>query len=102
MLDEQSIAASLKNVVDRLREVNFEQAEAELDTLNFERLQKPIPDPSKGAGRRLFIDPGGAFGTERVNATGRYITTCRAAMKRGDQKTALDAAERALKHWQEQ
>ena len=101
MVNRESIAALLKNTVEHLRAGNLEQAEADLDTLNFGRLlQEPIPDPSKGASQR-FIDPRGDFGTNRVNATGSYIRMCKAAMDRGDQKAALDAAERALRRWQE-
>lgn len=101
MLNERSIAESLRTIIDHVEQGNFEQAQIHLDTLSFERLQKPIPDPSKGPGRRQFIDPGGAFGTERVNAVARHIRSCRDALSRGDQKQALDAAEKALGRWQE-
>jgi len=101
MLNEGSITESLRSVIDHLGRGNPEEGQLRLDALNFERLQKPIPDPTKGPGRRQFIDPGGAFGTERVNAVGRHIRLCREAVRRADQKRALEAAKEALKRWQE-
>jgi hypothetical protein len=101
MLNEQSIEGALRNIIDHLEHGNLEQAQLQFVALNFERLQKPIPDPSKGSGRRQFIDPAGPFGTERVNAVGRYLRSCREAVSRGDQKHAVEAAKEALKRWQQ-
>ena len=100
MLNEQSIEGSLKVVIEHIQHGNLEQAELNLGALNFERLQKPIEDPTKGPGRRGFIDPAGPFGPERVNATGESIRVCRNVLSGGDQKRALDASQKALKRWQ--
>ena len=101
MLNESGIAGSLREIAEHIRNGNLEQARMHIEILNFGRLQKPIPDPTKGPNRRMFIDPGGAFGTERVNATARWIERCQIALTSADQAAWLEAAENALKRWLE-
>jgi hypothetical protein len=55
-LNEGLIVESLHGIVDSLGQGNLESARAILAALDFERLLTPIPDPTKGTGRRLFIE----------------------------------------------
>ena len=70
MLNDQSIADALGDVIEHLQQQNLEQAEATLEVLNFERLLKRIPDPSKGRSLH-FVDPAEAFGNRAASRNGR-------------------------------
>jgi hypothetical protein len=98
MLNDQSIADALGDVIEHLQQQNLEQAEATLEVLNFERLLKPIPDPSKGRSLH-FVDPAEDLETERVHETGDHIGACRAALATGDKSSALAEAEKAYARW---
>jgi hypothetical protein len=98
VLTEDSIKRTLEGVIDDIRQEHLDAAQARLDDLGFERLLKPIPDASRG--RRLFTDPAAPFGVERVHRTGGHLGQCRAALRRGNGKGALQAAISALQRWQ--
>jgi hypothetical protein len=98
MLNDEGIAEVMRNVIDHLRQDNFEQAELTLELLDFERLLKPISDLTE-QGRRHFVDPAIGFGVERVHETGDHIRICRDAIAMSDRATALDEAEKALARW---
>jgi hypothetical protein len=98
LLNENSIAQTLQEIVEDLQQGYLQNARTRLDVLEFERLRHPISDPTK---QRLFVDPAGPFGTERVNETGDHILQCEAALSRVDGSAALEAAQKALQRWQE-
>jgi hypothetical protein len=96
MLSEQGITDMLQGLGQHLRQRNADQAEICLDGLSFERLLRPIEDPTR---RLHFIDPAEPFGVERVHETGEYLRRCRSALTRRDLEYALVSAEHALERW---
>jgi hypothetical protein len=96
LLNEQSIEQHLREAHKHLVVSNLKQAEMTLDVLEFERLLKPIEDPSKV---RMFIDPAESFGVERVNRTADYIRKCRRDITAGLLDAARDNADWALQCW---
>jgi hypothetical protein len=96
ILNEQTITRHLQEAHAHLAAANQEEADMTLDVLEFERLLKPIEDPSKV---RMFIDPAESFGVERVNRTAYYIRKCRLDITAGLLDAALDNADRALQCW---
>ena len=97
MLNEDSIARTLRELVDHLTNEDLDQAEATLEVLGFERLLHPVKDPSKGP--RRFFDPAEGFGPERVHQTGDHVRRCLSAIKRKDRESALHEAEAAATRW---
>ena len=61
MLNEETIGASLQELVAALAAGNYEDANETLRELNFNRLRRPIEDPSNV---RIFVDP--SEGLERA------------------------------------
>jgi hypothetical protein len=101
MLSEDGIRLTLNAIIQDIRQGKIENAQATLEVLNFERLLRPIPDTSKGPGQRLYIDPAGPFGIERVHEVADHLRKCRAALISQDANAALEAAQKALHRWQE-
>ena len=66
-LSDQGITQLLGQLCEHLGKGDAEQADMTLKVLEFERLLKPIEDPTR---RRRFIDPAEPFGVERVHETG--------------------------------
>lgn len=100
MLNDQGIADTLRNALDHLRQGNLEQAAAHLKGMRFDRLLKPIRDPSVHPSRRVhFIDPAASFGAERVHETGDHIRACLDAIAANDRTRAIAAAEDAAARW---
>ena len=97
MLNEDSIAQTLREFHAHLTSGDLDQAEANLEVLGFERLLHPAKDPSKGP--RQFFDPAEPFGSERVHQTGDHIRRCLSAIKRGDRENALHEAAAAATRW---
>jgi hypothetical protein len=61
MLNEESVGASLQELVAALATGNYEDAKETLLELNFNRLRRPVEDPSKV---RVFVDPSVGLGTD--------------------------------------
>lgn len=87
MLNESAISEALENCVAHLERDNLDQAEATLRVLDFDRLLKPIEDPSKQRQRR-FVDPAEGYGVERVHETGDHIHACFSAILNARSKAA--------------
>lgn len=96
MLNENSIAELLKELVTAIGNSDIEGAEAVIEDLNFDRLLKPIEDQSK---QRHFVDPAVGFGGDRVHATGDHLRTCKKALRAGNAAAALSSAEAAATRW---
>jgi hypothetical protein len=100
MLDEESIREALEEIVKQLKAGDADQAAEALDELGFERLRRPITDPSQGA-HRQFIDPAEAsgLGVERVNDVGRSLKRVALLIRDGSTPSAARDAEVALQRW---
>ena len=100
MLNEASIRGYLVELIKHLKLGDLDQAEATIDTLEFNRLLRPIPNPTKGA-RGQFIDPAEAsgIGTERAHEVGDHLQRLASRLEHRDMEGALREAEAALVRW---
>ena len=94
MLNEASIRGYLVELIKHLKLGDLDQAEATIDTLEFNRLLRPIP-------RRQFIDPAEAsgIGTERAHEVGDHLQRLASRLEHRDMEGALQEAEAALVRW---
>lgn len=97
ILNEGSIAQVLRELVAHLSGGNLDQAQAALETMEFERLLRPVKDRSKGS--HQFFDPSEEFGPERVHQSGDHLRECLSAIQREDNGRALHEAEAAAARW---
>jgi hypothetical protein len=97
MLDDAAITNALSQTVEKIREGDFEQAQAGLAVLEFHRLMRPVQVSSKGP--LHFVDPARQFEPERVHETGEHISRCIVALTSGDGENALAEAEAAVARW---
>jgi hypothetical protein len=95
-LTNSGIAETLAEVVTELKEGRIEQTATRLRRLDFERLMRPIVDPTD---RKRSSDPGTAFGLDRVHETGHLIRACLVQLKQGYHSDALVSAQAALLRW---
>ena len=100
ILNEESIHEVLEETLTHLNAGDGDQAIEALNELGFERLRRPMADPSKGSEVR-FIDPAEAsgLGVDRVNDVGKSLKRVALLIQDGNTSSAAREANVALERW---
>ncbi len=95
-LDEQTIKTNLEQIVESLTKGDPELAIELIDGLGMHRFDAPISDDSK---QRMFRDPAGSFGRDRLDEVSECLSRCRVLAESGQIEAAGVSACEALARW---
>jgi hypothetical protein len=99
MLSKGSIRNLIKQLVTDLESGNLEAAADTLESLEFDRLLRPIPDPSKSPSPAILPWKELGLNGVCVSDVGAHLEEVGYSIQIGDTKPALTKAQRALERW---